>query len=211
MNKVKPTSKSRKAAKARPRYNSALRQAQAEQTRERIARAAASLLDAAGGTGAITFRAVAEAAGVTEMTVYRYFPTREALLRGLWSALNREMAPGIGLPSSRAELIGQHPDLFGGFDAQAPRIIASVTTPQGREMRNTLNKERRKAFTAIVNECAPDLPPAEKKRRAAILQLLHSAHAWLSLREQWDLDGSEAGKATRWAIETLITNLRTPG
>jgi hypothetical protein len=41
-----------------------------------------------------------------------------------------------------------------------------------------------------------------------VLQLLHSAHAWMSMREQWGLDGQQAAAATRWAIETLLLHLR---
>ena len=36
----------------------------------------------------------------------------------------------------------------------------------------------------------------------------HSAHAWMSLRDQWGLDSREAGAATRWAIDILLQHLR---
>lgn len=202
----KPT---KHATDRKPRYQSPLRQQQAGQTRDRISQAAATLLDEGGAADSITFKAVAQRAGVTEMTVYRHFPTRADLLQGLWSHLNRKMAPGIGMPASRKELLDQHEALFAGFDSIAPQIVASITTPQGREMRHALDDERRAAFTAIVNECAPGLPLAEQQRYAAILQLLHSAYAWDSLREQWNFSSKESAQATRWALETLMKNLRT--
>lgn len=190
-----------------PGYRSKLREEQAARTRERIAQAAAALINTTRNPEAITFKAVAERAGVTEMTVYRHFPKREDLLRGLWGALNASMGARIGLPGTIDGLLAQHEELFTGFDKVAPQIIASLTTEQGREMRNALNDKRRAAFLAIATEAAPRLKPAERKRVAAILQLLHSAHAWMSLREQWGLDGGEAAAATRWAIESLIHNL----
>lgn len=193
----------------RSRYRSALRREQAQATRERIRRAAAALLDHEGATGGITFRAVAQRAGVTEMTVYRHFPTREALLRGVWESLNEHMAPTIGMPDSERALLAQHDALFRGFDRIAPQIVASISTPQGREMRSALDAERRRAFLGIVEEAAPQLAKAQRVRAAAVLQLLHSAYAWASLREQWELTGAQAGQATRWAIETLLDNLRT--
>ncbi|MGE0829386.1 MAG: TetR/AcrR family transcriptional regulator, partial [Hyphomonadaceae bacterium] len=170
--------------------------------------AAASLLGEHGAADGITVKAVAERAGVTEMTVYRHFPTRDHLLQGLWRHLNDEMGPGLGIPESTAELLDQHDRLFSGFDRVAPQIVASISTPQGREMRAALNKQRKKAFAAIVDEIAPKLDASQKTAAAAVLQLLHSAYAWDSLREQWGLNGKAAGKATRWAIEALLQDLR---
>lgn len=177
-------------------------------TRNRIEAAAAELFDEGAGADSVTFKAVAARAGVTEMTVYRHFPTRDELLHGVWRRLNARMAPGLGMPRSRAELLGQHEKLFAGFDKIPAQITASITTTQGREMRASLNKERRKAFLAIVEEAAPKLSGAHKKRAAAVLQLLHSAYAWDSLRTQWGLEGGAAGKATKWAIEALLDDLR---
>lgn len=204
MKAAQPSRKPRK-----PVYRSPLRAARAAQTRERIERAAADLLGEGGSADAITFRAVADRAGCTEMTVYRHFPTREALLHGLWREINARMAPGIGMPGSVDALQAQHAALFTGFDQVAPQIFASLTTAQGREMRASLNEQRRKAFRAIAREAAPGLTAAECTRVAAVLQLLHSAHAWMSMREQWDLDGREIGAATRWAIDTLLAELRS--
>ena len=189
-------------------YRSPLREEQVAKTRERIEQAAAALLNAAGSPEEITFKAVAERAGVTEMTVYRHFPTREDLLRGLWRQINASMGPGIGMPTSIDELLAQHAPLFAGFDQLAPQIVASITTAQGREMRAAMNDRRRRAFRGIVDEIAPDLAPAARTRAAAVLQLLHSAHAWMSLRDQWGLDSREAGAATRWAIDILLQHLR---
>jgi AcrR family transcriptional regulator len=193
----------------RPEYRSNLRQAQTELTREKIQAAAAALLEERGAADGITFRSVAERAGVTEMTVYRHFPTRDDLLQGLWRHLNAAMGPDVGMPASTAALFGQHEQLFTGFDRLSPHIVASITTTQGREMRASLNEPRRKAFLAIVEEVAPKLDPARKTAAAAIVQLLHSAYAWDSMREQWGLNGRSAGKATRWAIEVLLDELRS--
>lgn len=192
----------------KPVYRSSLRAEQAARTREKIEQAAASLLQSTDDPGAITFKAVAARAGVTEMTVYRHFPTREDLLQGLWRQLNAQMGPTIGMPASVGQLLAQHEPLFAGFDKLAPQIIASLTTPQGREMRAALNDRRRRAFRALVAEAAPSLEPEVRTQAAAILQLLHSAHAWLSLREQWGLDGPQAAAATRWAIQIILQHLR---
>lgn len=189
-------------------YRSQLREDQTRITRERICVAASRLLGDDGSEDAITYRAVAELAGVTEITVYRHFPTRQDLMHGLWEHLNAQMGPDVGMPTTVAGLLEQHGSLFAGFDRVAPQIIASIATPKGREMRAALNSEREQAFLAIVAELAPGLDPSRARQAAALMQLLHSAHAWASLREQWGMTGKEAGTATRWLIELLVGNLK---
>lgn len=187
-----------------------LRQAQANLTRRRICEAAATLLEAEGNPEAITFKAVAARAEMTEITVYRHFPNRDALLRGVWEHLNAQMGPDIGMPKSIAELRDQHEPMFQGFDRIAPQIIAAVATPQGREIRASLNGERQEAFLALVAQVAPELDPIQKRQRAALIQLLHSAYAWASLREQWGFSGAEAAQATGWLIDLIVQNMKEP-
>lgn len=192
------------------RYRSNLREAQAGLTRDRILAAASRILEIDGGTGSLTFKRVAEAAGTTEMTVYRHFPSRDQLLHALWEHLNQAMAPGLGMPNSLSELKGQHRVLFTGFDKVPAQIAASITTPEGRAMRAALNEERKAAFLAIAAELAPTADPARQRQLAGVIQLLHSAYAWDSLREQWGMDGAEAGEATLWAIDALTRIAKEP-
>lgn len=201
MKRVKPTK-----AKAEP---TSLRAEQAQLTRTRIEAALAQLLKEHGGVEGITFKSVAAKAGVTEMTVYRHYPTRADLLHCMWQQMNRELGPGVTMPTSITELLAQHAELFTGFDRIPAQITASITTTQGREMRASLNRQRRKAFLSMVAELAPHADATTRTRAASVLQLLHSALAWFSLREQWDMSGAEAAKATRWAIELVVEKLRS--
>lgn len=191
-------------------YNSALRREQAEATRDRILAAMASILEEGGSAETATNKAVAARAGVTEITVYRHFPSREALLRGMWEWLNSRAGADVGMPRTEAEIVGKLPELFATFDAAPAHILAAVTTPQGREMRSSLDAERRQAFLAALAETG-DLSEDDRVKAAAVLQLLHSAYSWLSLREQWNLRGEAASEAVGWAAETLINDLKTRG
>src|SRR5689334_12738480 len=60
------------------------RERQREETREQILRAVARQLEA-GQMDDLSFAEVARDAGVGERTVYRHFPTKEALLGAFWS------------------------------------------------------------------------------------------------------------------------------
>jgi AcrR family transcriptional regulator len=192
-------------------YNSALRREQTEATRERILEAMTAILEADGRIETATNRAVAERAGVTEITVYRHFPNREALLKGLWERLNRLEGVKAGLPETKAQLRDKIAPLFSSFDAAPAQIIARVTTAEGRRMRESLDPERREAFLAVVAEAGPALPEGERAKAAAVLQLLYSAYGWLSLREQWGLTGGPAADAVGWAVDALLNDLSTRG
>jgi len=192
-------------------YNSRLRQEQAEATRERIVGAMADILAEDGRIEAATNRAVAQRAGVTEVTVYRHFPSRELLLRGLWEHLNRRNGANIGMPESEAEILEKVGPLFATFDAAPAHITAAITTEHGREMRGSLDELRRAAFLDALAEATDGLSPGDRAKAAGVIQLLYSAYAWLSLREQWNVQGQDAADAVGWAIETLLADLRARG
>ena len=192
-------------------YKSELRREQAEGTRLRILDAAARLLERDGADAGMTNRKVAAEAGVTEMTVYRHFPSRAVLDEALWRHINDKQGVAGGFPDRFEEMIERLPQLFASFDANPAHITSTVTTPTGREMRASQDEVRRAAFLAAVAEGARDLPVEDQRRAAAVLQLLYSAYAWISLREQWALDGSDASGAIQWAARTLVKDLEQRG
>lgn len=177
-------------------------------TRERVVLAAAELFQAEKTLEHVTYTAVAERAGVAEMTVFRHFPRRELLLRALWDHLDRSFDSANGIPDSELALLEQQSALYRAFDKIPSQILASIGTTAGRAARAASNAEIRQAFLAVVDEVAPALPAAERMRAAAILQLLHSPYAWASLREQWGLSGDAAGKASLYVIELLMNELK---
>ncbi|MDG2520657.1 TetR/AcrR family transcriptional regulator [Caulobacter segnis] len=190
-------------------YNNTLRREQADATRDRILDATARLLDE--GVAEPTNRAVAERAGVTQVTLYRHFPSRQLLLQGVWAHLNAKSGIAGGMPRDPDDLRQRITPLFESFDAAPGEITARLTTPQGRVARASLDDERRAAFTALLETAAPTLDPAEQVKAAAVLQLLYSAYSWLSLREQWNLTGEPAAEAVGWAVDVLLKDLKSRG
>lgn len=212
MNKVKQTLTNKKKPETRKEkkalYASPLREEQARLTEEKIQTALFELFQQNGSPESITYKGVAQAAGVTEMTVYRYYPDRSKLLQSLWSRINHLLGKNIRMPESVGSLLELNPKLHLGFDEHQAIMVASITSPQGREMRSSLNDIRRKAFLNIVSEINPDLDAAAKTRLAAVLQLLHSAYAWDSIKQQWGLSGAEIAQATQDALQVLINNAK---
>lgn len=193
-------------------YKSDLRREQADATRSRILDAAAALLEASpDGAAAVTTKRIAEEAGITEVTLYRHFPSRADLNQALWQHMNASQGVAGGFPTSLSEMPARLLPLFTSFDATPAHILNTLTSATGRDMRNSQNDARRAAFLHAVQSDNGELAPTDRTQAAAVLQLLYSAYAWLSLREQWGLTGTETARAVGWALETLSRDLRMRG
>jgi AcrR family transcriptional regulator len=191
--------------KSKSNYHSPLREAQAAATRVRILEACASVM----ATGAdLTYNNVAEAAGVQQRTVYRYFPTKADLEAGLWSWITENLTHANFKARSEDELIAAMRTSFYGFDKGAPLIQAMLHSPQGLEVRLRQQAARRAMFEACIEDAVPGASPEIRTRAAAALQVLYSAPAWELLRSFWRMDAAQAADAIELAIRAMLAGLR---
>lgn len=188
------------------KYESPLRQAQAEDTRQRILSAVAELFETT-PEDALSFDAIAARAGIQRRTVFRHFANKDALLEAFWAWINQKVALRTW-PETEADLLAMPPETFAGFDRHEGVIRAALTSRSGREMRLRAAPERQAAFRRSVADATQGLDPARTEQAVAVIQLLYSAPAWQALKEYWQLDGREAGEAVSWAIGTLLDALR---
>jgi len=156
-----------------------------------------------GKLDALTIAKVAERANVTERTVYRHFLTREDLLKAVWPRMQARVGSS-GFPQTADDLIATPLRLFPRFDEEEGLIRASIASEPGREMRLSSNPQRQAAMLACVADAFPEMDDAAKRRRAAVAQLIDSAYAWSVLRDFWELEGAEAGRAASEAIAVLL-------
>jgi AcrR family transcriptional regulator len=179
---------------------SSLRDRQVDLTRELIMRAFQGLLQS-DHPDAITFPQVAEAAGVSLRTVYRYFPTRADLLQSA-AAWFREFADGVRWDDPRTvrDLSGALPQMGRLFDEHTNVFRALAD--------HELEEPRRAAVTAAVAEVSGNLPADEARRAEAILGHVRSGRAWLVLHDDYGLDGDEIVAALDWAASTLLEDVR---
>lgn len=179
-----------------------VRQEHKEHTRLRILDAAVALIEEAGETP-LTMAAVAERAGVTDRTVYRHFETRDALVRATWSRMQQRVA-SRGFPRTAQDMVESPVQLFPRFDSARELVRASLYSPAGLDIRMSSNAERQDAVLSAVRDAFPDADERWLRRRAAIAQLINSAYAWEVLRQYWDIEGEEAGKAAAEALAILL-------
>lgn len=160
-----------------------------------------------GALADLTFARVAGEANIAERTLYRHFPTKEALLDAWWKSHQNTIGQGP-YPETAAELRVAARTVFPKFDQQAELMRGSLLSPQGRAIAMNANAERTKAIRYAVRDGAGDLPEPDLTRLCAVVQLLYSAAGWLSMREFWGLTGEESGHAVSEAIAVLLDDAR---
>lgn len=153
---------------------------------------------------------VAERAGVSRRTVYRYFPDREALLGGLWSRLSPVTA-FYRMPDTVDHILTMLERLYTGFDDNADAMTVVMASAEGRTMRNLKTAERRAGYRKAFADVTAHLNEPQRTEAVAVMQLLNSGFVWREMRDQWELDGLQMAEACRWAIETLLADLRAGG
>lgn len=186
-----------------------LRERQVAQTQEFILDAVTTLL-ADRRSDELTTREIAATAGVSERTVYRHFPDRDALLEGLSRRLPEvdRLAPTFRVdslddlpPTGRflMEVLEAHhvPALAEAILNADPRRFASDTRGHSHDMRELLARE------------LPQLEARDHVRIAAVLRCLLSSQAWLRMREEYGVPGTESGRVVEWVIELIIRELRS--
>jgi hypothetical protein len=70
---------------------------------------------------------------------------------------------------------------------------------------------RERRISEIEHALAPAVDRMSRRdadQAAAVIVYLANAFAWLSLRDESGLDGTESGRAITWAIDTLVADLR---
>lgn len=186
---------------ARP-YQSPLRAERARLTRERILDAALDRLEA-GGIEALSFAAVAAAAGLPERTLYRHFADREALLDALWQRISER----VGMPEPPTDPAGWAAlptATFGGFDRHEGLMRALLSSPSGRAFARRNLDARTAALEAALAPLLGRLAPADAAALLALVQLLNTATAWATLRDYRGIDGAEAGRIAARGLAWLL-------
>ena len=189
-------------------YESPLRAEQMEQTRLRILRAVTEVL-ADPATEEVTIPLVARRARVSLRTVYRHFPTREALFDSWAEWVDESLRIHLHSYPERADRLPEFArELYRSYDESEPLVKAMLNSKAARTVRERTRRRRQRAFERAMSELTEELEPEERQRAIAVLYLLVSAPAWQAMREQWGLDGVEAGKAAAWAVRVLVDELR---
>jgi AcrR family transcriptional regulator len=187
-------------------YVSPLREEQAQRTREYILEALAEHLSEEGWETP-SFARVAERAGVSEPTVYRHFPNRDAMFVALFDWLDARLS-FPALPSSIDEVPARAHALFDHFHEHAGIVRAGLHSSIGRAMRERARKKRDAASLAMFVSEFEHLQPEEARAAASVLRVLLSADAWGVMTQRIGIEPAAASAAVAWATAALIDTAR---
>ena len=188
-------------------YSSPLREAQARQTRETILDALTQLLSVQ-PADQISTREIAAAAGVSQPTVYRYFPDRQALLEGLADRVDVLAGPGRKGPDTLDELVQMASEWV--FLAESHAVEATAEAVLNADPRRFSQATRRRSADVqrLVADAFPDYSERDHVRITALLRSLIAVQTWLRMREEFGIRGTESGPLLTWALETLVREIR---
>jgi AcrR family transcriptional regulator len=139
--------------------------------------------------------------------VYRYFPTREALIAAAGEWIGSTMF-GAEIPSDLDEI----PAVFARNAAlwdDHPRLVETMALSRGaNSLRSVRRQERLAKLREALAEATQGLSEQEAKQAFAVFAYLDNMLAWLTMRDEAGLDGAEVGAAVGWAMQALTDDLR---
>lgn len=158
---------------------------------------------------------VAEAAGVSRATAYRYFPSQAALVGAVvdealgpiltWNSASRDPARRV------AELIGTGLPRIEAFEATFKAALKLSLDQWARGRAGTLGEEpefkRGHRIDVLKDALAPlegKLPPAKFERLAQALSLVFGVEVLTVLKDMWGLGGQETQSVAQWAANALV-------
>lgn len=180
-----------------------------ELTRELILRATAETVADDPLLG-FSMQEVADRAGVSHRSLYRYFPNRKQLFEALYDWISERMEVPALVQSTRTleDLSSLVRELFARFESQGPIVRAGVIASLALGTQPSRRTQWDRALERFSRQEFPNLDVEEARRAVAILRLLLSSRAWLTLSERFHFDATSAAKAVEWAMTALIDDLK---
>jgi AcrR family transcriptional regulator len=185
-----------------------LRERQAEQVRAAVLDAAIEQLETC-AVEDVSMAEIAETAGVSLRTLYRYFPDRDSLLHAAGQQLYSSLDVPYGIDG---------PDRISASFQQAARRLserpqltrALVRTTAGRAARSAARDRRVEAINEALRPLTGELDAATARDAAAVIAHLCSAASWVMIADESGLPDAEAQRAVAWAIDRLVASLQPP-
>lgn len=177
----------------------------ADHTRQWIIDAATDLLEE-NGSDAPTNAAVAQRAGVSERTVYRYFATREALLDEIAAAVSQRLETPEA-PQTPEALLGYPAQLFARFEARAQLTRAALAPEVFARLRDGQAAQRRQAVRRMLQAHLPQASAAQLSLAAANIHYLLTATTWHYYRQHFQFDAEQTVLCVRQALAFQLKGL----
>lgn len=178
-----------------------IRDDQREATRARIVRAVSDLV-ANDHPAAVSVPAVAARAGVGVATVYRYFPTKEALLDAAASGVVSPEA--AQLPAGFGDVAPALRSAWGELEKQLPLVRNQFASPLGRDLHRRRWEARHDVMVAYLADAGIDPASPAGRRLLGAVDVLTSSTALLELHDKAGVPVDAAADWCAWAVGVLF-------
>lgn len=180
---------------------------QVDRTRKAILDAATEIVFGTASPEEFTMQNVADAAGVSHRTLYRYFPSRAELINAVGAAYDERMEEHVpvNLQASFDDWIGSVDEIIGfgsvHRDTLTRALALSVVAGEFRT-------DRDEAYWGLFRDEFPNLDTETARQDFAVLRHVLGAVNTILIGQRFDLTTDEvAGGITR-AVGTLVANIR---
>jgi AcrR family transcriptional regulator len=152
---------------------------------------------------------VADRAGLAHRTVYRHFPTREALIDGIAERFEASFAVrGFTEGDTSDEVVDRIEARFAWFDSEADLVHAVAVKTLATGQRTPPSRRRGERMRALFREKYPNLPADEFEGAFVALRALIGMIGWHLLT--WDGVASDvAAQTVRRMVEVALADLES--
>ncbi len=185
--------------------SSSLSERHADLTERVILESAIAVLEQ-GAFNSLTARAVAKKAGMSERTVFRYFPTRDEFLDAIAGEVNRILRMPAA-PQSMDELLAMPRTLYQSFEPHAKLIRAIVHTEVFPRMKAGAAQERWVAIGKLLDRNFRRATPQARKIATVNIRFYLSANTWQYYRFVFRFDFEETVACAETAIRQGLAAL----
>lgn len=188
-----------------------LRRRRAEVSKQAIRDAVADLL-LREHPASLSIPAVAQAAGVSVRTVYRYFPTKQDLLDDVAEVQQRRADRIMDGRQDMYEKPGQYlAALWTDFERDVEAIRAQHLSPLGRELRDRRLEAVRTEMRIRLEKSFPDASDQDRADLGDLITMIMSSTAFLELHGRMGHSGSDAADLAWWAARALQKQFKADG
>ena len=158
---------------------------------------------------------VAEAAGVSRATAYRYFPSQADLVHAV---VNEALGPILSWESEAAnaedrigELLSETLPRIAEFEATFKAALKLSLEQWALEQSGALGEERPfkrghriELLQSAIAPLRKSLPRTQFQRLAKALSLIYGIELLIVLKDLWGLDDGETQSVAQWAARALV-------
>ncbi len=149
-----------------------------------------------------TMQDIADRAGISHRTLYRYYENREAILGGLADETVAGTMRPLDMPMPPNGFLVHNYKVF-GQNRKPMRLItllreAGIETGGGRDNRTQYIRE-------VLADVGPGLSELGRRQLVGIIRLVAGGISWVRLTsDDIGLSDEEAGAVAEWAFRTLL-------